>query len=74
MRETAELRAIRESVLRVRMGDWLQIPKEVDWLDSILKEFVRALKKQWENDGAAAGVNGDQSDNSVEDSGAVYLY
>ena len=49
--ETAELKAIRESVLRVRMSDWLQLPEEAVWLDSTLKVFVRVLKKLW-GDGA----------------------
>jgi len=49
--ETAELKAIRESVLRVRMSDWLQLPEEVPWLDATLKSFIRVLKKLW-NDNA----------------------
>lgn len=49
--ETAELKAIRESVLRVRMSDWLQLPSEAQWLDVILKTFVKVLKDLW-RDGA----------------------
>ncbi|MBX3615914.1 PIN domain-containing protein [Nitrosomonas sp.] len=45
--ETAELKAIRESILRIRMSDWLQLPEEVPWLDSTLKAFVQALKNLW---------------------------
>jgi hypothetical protein len=45
--ETAELKAIRESVLRVRMSDWLRLPEEVSWLDGTLKAFVRVLKNLW---------------------------
>lgn len=45
--ETAELKAIRESVLRVRMSDWLQLLEEAYWLDGTLKAFVRALRSQW---------------------------
>lgn len=50
--ETAELRVIRESVLKVRMSDWLQLPKETYWLNSIVKTFLKVLKKIWsdEND------------------------
>ena len=48
--ETAELRAIRESILRVRMSDWLQLPKEDVWLDTILKVFVNALRNLWRPD------------------------
>lgn len=45
--ETAELKAIRESLLRVRMSTWLQLPKEAAWLDALLKTFIRVLKRQW---------------------------
>ena len=45
--ETAELKAIRESVLRVRMGDWLQLPEEALWLDGTLKAYIHVLKKLW---------------------------
>lgn len=48
--ETAELKAIRESILRVRMSAWLQLPKEALWLDSLLKAFIRALKHLWKAD------------------------
>ena len=48
--ETAELKAIRENILHVRMNNWLQIPKEGPWLGSILKTFVRVLKKLWLTD------------------------
>ena len=49
--ETAELKAIRESVLRVRMSDWLQLPSEASWLDLTLKTFVKVLRDLWQ-DGA----------------------
>ncbi|GHA12587.1 hypothetical protein GCM10008090_23130 [Arenicella chitinivorans] len=45
--ETAELKAIRESVTRVRMSDWLQIPEEAPWLDKTLKVFIQVLKNIW---------------------------
>ncbi len=47
--ETAELKAIRENVLRVRMSDWLQLPKEAFWLDSTLKVFIRVMKSLWKD-------------------------
>ncbi|MEW8051279.1 MAG: HNH endonuclease [Candidatus Thiodiazotropha sp.] len=53
--ETAELKAIRENILRVRMSDWLQLPKEALWLDSTLKVFIRVLKSLWK-DGADLSV------------------
>lgn len=48
--ETAELKAIRENILRVRMSTWLQLPKEAPWLDSLLKTFIRVLKGLWRSD------------------------
>ena len=48
--ETAELRAIRENILRVRMSNWLQIPKEGPWLDTIQEAFMRVLKGLWRAD------------------------
>lgn len=51
MVETAELKAIRESVLRVRMSDWLKLPEEAPWLDETMKTFVRVLRNLWQ-DGA----------------------
>lgn len=47
--ETAELKAIRESVLRVRMSDWLSIPEEVNWLDRILDIYSVVLVGLWES-------------------------
>ena len=49
--EKAELKAIRESILRVRMSEWLQLPDEVPWLDGTLKAFIRVLRGLWK-DGA----------------------
>lgn len=59
--ETAELKAIRENMLRVRMSDWLQLPKEAPWLDSTLKVFIRVLKSLW-MDGADLSVITARSD------------
>ena len=47
--ETAELKSIRENILRIRMSDWLQLPKEAPWLDTILKTFIRVLKGLWKD-------------------------
>lgn len=47
--ETAELKAIRENVLQVRMSDWLQLPKEVHWLYETLKVFIRVAKSLWKD-------------------------
>ena len=45
--ETAELRAIRESLLRARMSKMLQIPKEVPWLQSSMQAVVRTIRTIW---------------------------
>ena len=47
--ETAELKSIRQSVLRVRMSDWLQLPIEAPWLDGTLKMLVKVLKSIWQD-------------------------
>ena len=52
--ETAELKAIRESVLRVRMSGWLQLPKEAPWLIDTLEAYIRVLRNLW-TDGADIG-------------------
>lgn len=45
--ETAELRAIRESVLRVRMSSALQVPKELPWLNQLIGSSLLVLKDLW---------------------------
>ena len=48
--ETAELKAIRENILRVRMTTWLQIPNEVPWLNTLIQVFSGVLKDLWKDD------------------------
>ncbi len=45
--ETAELRAIRESLLRARMHKMVQIPGELHFLHQTLGSFIRACKRRW---------------------------
>ena len=45
--ETAELKAIRENILCVRMSEWLQLPPEIAWLDTTLHVLIRVLKGLW---------------------------
>ena len=45
--ETAELKAIRENLLCVRMRTWLQLPKEAPWLNTSLIAFIRVMKSLW---------------------------
>ena len=48
--ETAELKAIRENILQVRMSTWLQLPKERPWLEALLQMFSRVLAGLWRAD------------------------
>ncbi len=54
--EIAELKAIRESILRVRMSDWLQLPNEAPWLDTTLKAYIRVLENLWKGGADIAEV------------------
>ena len=45
--ETAELRAIRESLLRARMSKMLLIPMEVPWLQTSMQAVTRAIRTLW---------------------------
>jgi len=45
--ETAELKAIRENILQVRMRNYLQLPKEGPWLDLLFKTLILTLRAQW---------------------------
>ena len=45
--ESAELKSIKESILHVRMSNWLQLPKEAFWLDTLTQIFIRVLKHLW---------------------------
>jgi hypothetical protein len=46
--ETAELRAIRESMLGARMSKMLQIPTEVPWLHQSMNAIIHTLKQIWQ--------------------------
>jgi hypothetical protein len=48
--ETAELKAIRESLLRARMSSFLQLPREATWLDGVMQTLTHVLKAQWRTD------------------------
>ncbi|WP_074066470.1 hypothetical protein [Rhizobium gallicum] len=50
VQETAELRAIRESLTRVRMTDALQLPAEAAWIDDFTRELLNALRGQWSDE------------------------
>lgn len=45
--ETAELKAVRESILVAQLSDSLQLPKEAVWLDTVSLCFMETIKAQW---------------------------
>jgi hypothetical protein len=45
--ENAELKVIRENLLRVRMSGWLQTPKDLVWLDTSIHVLIQVLRKSW---------------------------
>jgi len=47
--ETAELRAIRDSLLRAQISKVLQIPIEVPWLHKSMQSVVHAIRTLWRN-------------------------
>ena len=47
--ETAELKAIRESMLHARMGRWFQLPRDAVWVDAANREFIDVLRSLWES-------------------------
>ncbi|MCW8126048.1 hypothetical protein [Microbulbifer halophilus] len=59
--ETAELRAVRESILRLQMSEVLQSPKELSWLNNILGACLLTLRNQWK-DGLDESVTVARSD------------
>ena len=47
IQETAELRAIRESVLQLKMSGSIQLPRDANWFTENLKYLSTCLKDQW---------------------------
>ena len=50
VRETAELKAVRENLLCVRMRSMLQIPKEFPWFMDLMKTFHQVTKNLWKHE------------------------
>ena len=48
--ETSGLRALRENLLLARMGCYLQLPEEEQWLADTMNAFVGTLKSFWLGD------------------------
>jgi hypothetical protein len=59
--ETAELKAVRENVLQIRMTDVLQLPQEMVWLNGLFEACFNSLKAQW-YDGVDEGIARARSD------------
>jgi hypothetical protein len=45
--ETAELRAVRENIQRLRMADSLTLPAETPWLSTLIQNCIKTIKLQW---------------------------
>lgn len=45
--ETLELKGVRESILRVRMSNWLALPDEAPWIIEHFKLFGNVMKTMW---------------------------
>ena len=45
--ERIHLKAIRESILHVRMNDWLQLPSEGPWPETVFGVYINALRNLW---------------------------
>ncbi len=73
--ETAELKAIKENILHVRMSTCLQLPKEAPWLDMFFKVFIRVLKGLWRADGdlSCVRVRSDWILNQIDIRGWAHL-
>ncbi len=54
--ETAELKAIRESMLHARMGRWLQLPRDAVWVDASYRELIQVLRSFWKSGEDVAGA------------------
>ena len=54
--ETAELKAIRESILSVRMSDWLQLPREEAWLRDTMETIGQVLTQLWKTTADMTGA------------------
>ena len=48
--ESAELKAIRNNILAVRMRNWINIPEEATWLMTMLHSFYFLLPTIWNTD------------------------
>lgn len=54
--ETAELRVIRETLLRIRMADVLQLPTEAHWISEVLQTVTNCIRAQWTGNPSVEGA------------------
>jgi triacylglycerol esterase/lipase EstA (alpha/beta hydrolase family) len=47
LRETAELKSVRESLLLVRLSRLIQLPRDAIWLTNTFRNLSHCLKSQW---------------------------
>ena len=45
--ETTELKAIRENLLQLKMGNVVSLPRDAVWLTGLLRDISNSLKGQW---------------------------
>lgn len=59
LRETAELRAIRENIRLAQLRGWLTPPADVAWLLETQSTLIDAIVAQWQNGNEAAAPRSD---------------
>jgi hypothetical protein len=47
LQETAELKAIRENLLLIKLSRFIQLPRDVEWLLGGVRELTNNLRSQW---------------------------
>ncbi|MDH5572922.1 MAG: hypothetical protein OEY89_14245, partial [Gammaproteobacteria bacterium] len=47
IRETAELKIIRENILQLKMSNLIQLPRDAEWISETHKQLYQSLKNQW---------------------------
>lgn len=74
--ESAELKAIRENILNVRMRTWLQNPQEIPWLDNLFKTFIVVLRSLWTSgtDYSSIEVRSNWILNQIDIRGWAHIY
>jgi hypothetical protein len=50
LQETAELKAIRENLLLIKLSRFVQLPRDSEWQSKLWSNLIKALKDQWSKD------------------------